>query len=91
MKVTKILLLSAVCLSLSSCGSVGRTLDCTDLWRFDNCILFEKQKVKPGPGGVRIRGGKVVYPQSHNNSPNIYKSYRPPKIKKPAKVWGKAH
>ncbi|GEM_PF-5791268 len=81
-KGSKILLLSAVCLSLCSCstGPVGRTLDCVDLWRFNNCIVFPKNKVTKKRGGVSYRGGKRVYPQSYSAS----------EYKKPSKVW-KSH
>lgn len=64
-KGSKILLLSAVCLSLCSCstGPVGRTLDCVDLWRFNNCIVFPKNKVTK-KGEVCLIGAESVFIRS---------------------------
>ena len=88
MKTKKALLLILPCLFLSSCGTVDRSLDCIDLWRFDNCIIFEKNKVTKPRGGVSYRGGTRIYPLQQNNKVKVYKDYSSVKIKKPSKTWG---
>lgn len=88
MKFLKGILILAVCMPLCSCatGPIGRTLDCTNLWRFNSCILFEKEKAKGGRGGVSYVGGKRVYPKP-DNVPEILPHYRPARQEKPSRVF----
>ncbi len=68
-----------VCVALSACSTVKTvesTLDCIDLWRFENCIVFDAfddNKAKK----------KYNAKKSHN-----YKIYKPQRIIKPSKTWG---
>ncbi len=73
--------LFAACLMLSSCGSVGKTLDCVDYKRFENCIVFDAFDGSSESYSYKKKGG-----YSHPKS-IAYRSYKPQKIKKPAKVW----
>ncbi len=69
-------------------SKLGKVMDCIDPFAWNYCALSEKNKPTKARGGTTMRGGKVVYPRPHNNSPVIYPSYPPLKIRKPAKTWG---
>lgn len=77
--------LCVACVVLSSCSTVGKTLDCTDLWRFDNCIFFDSLD---GPAKAKRAGG---YSKRSYNEQVSLKVYRFQKIKKPAKTWGNGY
>ena len=81
MKTTKIILLSMMCLSLCSCGTVlepvYKTWDCGNLWKSNDCILFEPFK---GDSERTAANKKINY--------SYYRSYASQKIKRPAKTWG---
>ena len=64
------------CLLLSGCA-IGKTLDCVDYKRFDNCIVFDGVKKKRYAAKRQARAEQAFYP-----------SYKPQKVQTPSKTWG---
>ena len=86
MKLAKIILMPAVCLSLCSCGTANvveaaftpvsvayRTLDCFDYKNNQDCIFLDKSEKK---SGKRYR------------VPAYSKPYKPQKLMKPGRLYG---
>ena len=81
MKLAKIILMPAVCLSLCSCGTplapIEEILDCLPPVT-GGCTSYHSKFPKKARGGVPLRGGQQVYS----------KPYKPQKLMKPGRLYG---